>query len=350
MITADSDSIIEKIEYLEKNYDAIISNLLEVGACSSYEKIKKDCGIKIFILDKLIDLGKKYRSVLVKISNNKNEFLINDYYREKDFLEKEIYDTINNGSEDEFNDVLLIISLVDENEDTSIFISDLNNMYLKFSELKNLKTNIISTQYSQKGYIKEIILEVKGFGAGKFFKYETGLHKAIKRSNKNKKPVKLGVYVQVIPYVNEKDIVIQPSELKIEVFRSSGHGGQSVNTTDSAVRITHLPTGLSAESQNERSQHQNKDIALKILRAKLFRLEEERIIKEKKVKRNLMLFEYTGKDGIREYDYIKNQVFDYGLNLSFKNLSNILKGNMQDILDGFMKKDEIAKLNNIFTI
>ena len=345
-----NDTIIEKIEYLGKNYHAIVSNLLEVGACSSYEKIKKDCGMKISILDKLIDLGKKYKAVLVKIGNTKDEFLIGDCNKEKDFLEKEIYNIINDDSKDKSSDILLIISLIDENEDSSIFISDLYNMYLKFSELKNLKTNIISTQHSQKDYIKEITLEVKGFGASKFFKYEAGLHMAIKKSKKNKNPVKLGIYVQVLQYVDEKDIVIQPSELKIEVFRSSGHGGQSVNTTDSAVRITHLPTGLSAESQNERSQHQNKDIALKILRAKLFRLEEERIIKEKKVKRNLMLFEYTGKDWIREYNYIKNQVFDYGLNLSFKNLSNILKGNMQDILDGFMKKDEIAKLNNIFTI
>jgi peptide chain release factor 1 len=346
----DSDVIIEKIEYLEKNYDAIIDNLLKTGSCSSYEKIKKDCGMKISILDKLIDLGKKYRAVLVRIGNTKDEFLINDYYKEKDFLEREIYNTINNGSKDELNDILLIISLVDENEDAGVFISDIYKMYSKFSELKNLKTNITSTQHSQKGYIKEITIEMKGSGASKFFKYEAGLHMAIKKSKKSKNAIKLGVYVQVLPYVDEKDIVIEPSKLKIEVFRSGGHGGQSVNTTDSAVRITHLPTGISAESQNERSQYQNKDIALKILRAKLLRLEEERIINEKKVKRNLMLFEYTGKDEIREYDFIKNQVFDYRLNLSFKNLNNILKGNMQDILDGFIKKDELTKLDNIFTI
>jgi len=345
-----NDTIIEKIEYLEKNYDAIISNLLEVGACSSYEKIKKDCGMKISILDKLIDLGKKYRAVLVKIGNTKDEFLIGDCNKEKDFLEKEIYNIINNGSEDKLSDILLIISLIDENEDSSIFISDLYNMYLKFSELKNLKTNIISTQHSQKDYIKEITLEVKGFGASKLFKYEAGVHMVIKKSKKNKNPVKLGVYVQVLQYVDEKDIVIQPLELKIEVFRSSGHGGQSVNTTDSAVRITHIPTGISAESQNERSQYQNKDIALKILRAKLLRLDEERIIKEKKVKRGLMLFEYAGKDEVREYNYIKNQVSDYRLGLSFKNLYHILKGNMQDILDGFIKKDELTKLDNLFLI
>jgi len=305
-----NDTIIEKIEYLEKNYDAIIKNLLEAGACSSYEKIKKDCGMKISILDKLIDLGKKYRVVLFKIGNTKDEFLISDYNKEKDFLEKEIYNIINNGSKDKLNDIILIISLIDENEDSSIFISDLSNMYLKFCELRNLKNNIISTQYSQKGYLKEITLEVKGAGASKFFKYEAGLHMAIKKSKKNKNPEKIGVYVQIFPCGADKDIVIQSSELKIEVFRSSGHGGQSVNTTDSAVRITHISTGISAESQNERSQYQNKDIALKILRAKLFRLEEERIIKEKKVKRNLMLFEYMGEDEIREYNYIKNTVFD----------------------------------------
>ena len=350
MKTNNSDAIIEKINYLEKNYDDIIKSLLEVGDCSSYEKIKKYCGIKISILDKLIDLGKKYRGILVKIDNIKDELLINYYFSQKDFLEKEIYNTLNNKIEDELNDILLVISLIDENEDANIFISDLYKMYSKFAESQNLKTNIISTQHSQKGYIKEITLEVKGFGASKFFKYEAGLHVAVKKSKKNKNPIKFGVYVQILPYVNENDIAIRPSELKIEVFHPSGHGGQSVNTTDSAVRITHLPTGISAESQNERSQYQNKDIALKILRAKLLRLDEERIIKEKKVKRGLMLFEYAGKDEVREYNYIKNLVFDHRLGLSFKNLSHILKGNMQDILDGFIKKDELTKLDNIFLI
>jgi len=346
----NNDIIIEKINYLEKNYDDIIKNLLEVGDCSSYEKIKKYCGMKISVLDKLIDLGKKYRDILVRINNTKDELLINDYFKQKDFVEKEIHSSIGPENEDKWNDILLTISLIDENENASIFLDDLYKMYYKFSESQNLRINIISTQHSQKGYIKEIVLELKGPGASKLFKYEAGLHMAIKKSKKNKNLIKFGVYVQIFPFENEKTIILQPPELKIEVFHSSGHGGQSVNTTDSAVRITHLPTGISAESQKERSQYKNKEIALTILKAKLLRLEEERIIKEKKVKRNLMLFEYSGKDEIREYDYIKNLIFDYRLGSSFKNLDHILKGNMQDIIDSLIKKDELIKLDNIFSI
>ncbi|MBM3700557.1 MAG: PCRF domain-containing protein [Actinobacteria bacterium] len=342
--------VIDKIEYLEKNYDDIISSLLETGACSTYEKIKKDCGIKISMLDKLIDLGKKYKEVSSSIIKTKDEFILSDYYKEKDFIEKEIYSVVENESRDKLNDILLVISIIDENEDAGVFISDLSNMYIKFCQSKNLKTNIISKQYSQKGYIKEINLEVKGPGAGSLFKHEGGLHTAIKNPGKNRNPLKLGIYIQVLPYVDKKDIILKPSELKIEVYHSGGHGGQSVNTTDSAVRIVHLPTGLSAESQNERSQHQNKKLALKVLKAKLLRLEEERIIKEKKVRRNLMLFDYINKDEVRKYDYIKNIVFDYRLDVSFKNLGNILRGNMQDIMDGFLKRDEMYMLKEMFSI
>jgi len=165
MKTNNSGAIIEKISYLEKNYDGIIKSLLEVGDCSSHEKIKKYCGIKISILDKLIDLGKKYRGIMVKIDGTQDEMLRIGYLNEKDFLEKEIYNTINQKSENERYDILLVISLIDENEDTGIFISDLYKMYSKFSGSQNLKTNIISTQYSQKGYVKEMSLEVKGFNA-----------------------------------------------------------------------------------------------------------------------------------------------------------------------------------------
>jgi peptide chain release factor 1 len=350
MKTIQSEVILEKMNYLEKNRDVIINSLLEVGDCSSYEKIKKYCGIKISILNNLIDLGKRYKEILVKIDNNHDELLKSNYLVQKDFLEKEIYNTINYKSDDEWRDILLVISLIEESEDANIFIFNLYRMYSKFAKSKNLTTRLISTHHSQKGFIKEITLEIKGFDARKFFKYEAGLHMAIKKSKKNKNPIKFGAYVQLFSYVDEKDITIQPSELKIEVFHSSGHGGQSVNTSDSAVRITHLPTGVSAESQNERSQYKNKETALKILRAKLLRLEEERIVNEKKVKRDSLLFEYLRKDEIREYNYIKNLIFDYRLGLNFKNMSYILKGNMQDIIDSLVKNDELTKLENMFLI
>ncbi|HZK12721.1 MAG TPA: peptide chain release factor-like protein [Atribacterota bacterium] len=335
------DKLLEKINYLEKNRDVILERLVSIGECSYYEKFKKDCGIKISILDRLIELGKQYRDKDLFEKNQKDE----------NGFEDKAYEILNSLDPNDSRDVIIEISSFEENKESEDFMNDLIVMYQKYSEQKKWKHTLISSESTKKGFLKQAIFDVKGESIFRHLKYEAGFHDAITNSDSKGNNFKeISVFIKVYPVIEEKELRWRPEDLKIETFHSSSHGGQSVNTSDSAVRITHLSSGISVSSQNERSQYQNKENALRILRARIVLAEEERLLELKSSERKLMLTNHLNKNKIRTYDFKKNKILDHRLEKTFNDLKHILKGNIDEIIIALMELDEIRKLNYILEL
>lgn len=229
-------------------------------------------------------------------------------------------------------------------EESAIFAADLFRMYTKYIEKKKLKLEVLSSRFSDLNGIKEIIFSVEGTDAYRYFRFESGVHRVqrIPITEASGRIHTSTVTVAVLPEPKEIELKIDPQDLKIEVFRAGGHGGQHVNVTDSAVRITHIPTGLVVSCQDERSQLQNKQRAMKILRARL--LEFKRAEEEKKLgeKRRSQIGTGDRAEKIRTYNFPQNRVTDHRIGLSIYNLNEILDGNL-DLVFEALESAEIAQ-------
>lgn len=231
-------------------------------------------------------------------------------------------------------------------DEAAIFAGDLFKMYGRYSELKNWTSEIISSHISEQGGFKEIILKVTGLGVCSKLKFESGGHR-VQRVPKTESQGRIHTStctVAVIPVTKAfQEIVINNSDLKIDTFRSSGAGGQHVNTTDSAIRITHLPTGTVVECQDERSQHKNKSKALSILVSRIHAHEIAKRNKESSLIRKNLLGTGDRSDRNRTYNFPKNRVTDHRINLSLYCLNDILNGNL-DVLIEPITQEYNAKL------
>jgi len=231
--------------------------------------------------------------------------------------------------------VILEIRAGTGGEEAALFASDLFRMYARFAELRNWKVEVLDSHATGIGGFKEIIAAINGKGAYSRLKYESGVHRVqrVPATESQGRIHTSAVTVAVLPEAEEVDVYIDPNDLRVDVFRSSGPGGQSVNTTDSAVRITHLPTGLVVTCQDEKSQHKNKAKAMKVLRARLLDKiqseQEARIARERKSQVG------TGdrSERIRTYNFPQNRVSDHRINLTLYKLDTILEGALDEIID-----------------
>ncbi|MEG0614524.1 MAG: peptide chain release factor 1 [Oscillospiraceae bacterium] len=232
-------------------------------------------------------------------------------------------------------------------EEAALFTNSLYRMYTMYAESKGWKCEILNSNPTELGGYKEISFSIKGEGAYSRFKYESGVHRVqrVPETESQGRIQTSTVTVAVLLEADEVELNINPTELKIDVFRASGAGGQHINKTESAVRITHLPTGLVVECQDERSQYKNKDRAMLILRSRLFeRLQQEhddKIASERKSQVG------TGSrsERIRTYNYPEGRITDHRINLTIYRLEYILNGNVDDIVDALATADQAAKLS-----
>ena len=225
-------------------------------------------------------------------------------------------------------------------EEAALFAADLLRMYLKYAENTALKAKILDFNKTSLGGYKEVILEITGRDVWQKLSHESGVHR-VQRIPKTEKEGRIHtstVSVAVLPSPKKASFEIKPSDLKIQTFRATGPGGQHVNVTDSAVRITHLPTGIAAACREERSQHQNKAKALEILKAKLFNIHQERIKEKEEELRRQQIKQAERPEKIRTYNFPQNRVTDHRLSKTWKNLSQILEGHLQPIINAFQEK------------
>lgn len=234
-------------------------------------------------------------------------------------------------------------------DEAALFCGDLANAYMRYAEIKGYKFEIVSLSEGSVGGYKEIVLLIKGNGAYSRLKFEGGTHRVqrVPQTESQGRVHTSAITVAIMPEIEDSEIEINPNDLKIDVMRSSGHGGQSVNTTDSAVRVTHIPTGLVVVNQDGKSQHKNKDAAIKVLKARLYDLrEQERLAKEHAIRKDQVgTGDRSGR--IRTYNYPQNRISDHRINLTLYKLDNIMaSGGFDEIIDALIAFYQAKAIEN----
>ena len=234
-------------------------------------------------------------------------------------------------------------------DEAALFAGDLFRMYSRYSERQKWKIEIISATESDAGGFKEIVFMINGKGAYSRFKYESGGHRVqrVPATESKGRIHTSAVTVAVLPEVEEVDVELDMNDVRIDVFRASGNGGQCVNTTDSAVRVTHIPTGIVISCQDEKSQLKNKDKALKVLRAKLYELELERQHSEVSAERKSQVGSGDRSEKMRTYNFPQGRVTDHRIGLTLYKLESILDGDIDEVLDALITSDQASKLANL---
>jgi len=220
-------------------------------------------------------------------------------------------------------------------EEAALFAADLFRMYTRYAEGKGWKVEVMDANETELGGFKEIIFSVSGPGAYGDLRYESGVHRVqrVPVTEAGGRIHTSAVTVAVLPEAEETEVEIRPEDLRIDVFRASGAGGQHVNKTESAVRITHLPTGMVVTCQDEKSQHKNKARALRVLRARLYEMEEQKRLQEESAIRRSMVGSGDRSERIRTYNFPQNRITDHRINLTLYKLDSVLEGELGEIIE-----------------
>ena len=231
-------------------------------------------------------------------------------------------------------------------DEASLFASDLLSMYQKYADLNSWKFEILSISETGLRGVKEAICNISGTNVFSKLKFESGVHRVqrVPTTESSGRVHTSAATVAVLPEAEEIDIEIEDKDLRIDVFRSSGPGGQSVNTTDSAVRITHMPTGIVVSQQDEKSQHKNKAKAMKILRSRLLDNEIQQKNKERSEQRKTQVGSGDRSERIRTYNFPQGRVSDHRINLTLYNLTEILEGKIDELINPLVAEEESKKL------
>lgn len=317
---------------------------------------------------KLSNLFKKFdrwKIVLSELEDNKNMLHNEEDEDLKEFIHSDI-EKLDRESEKLENDIIISLLPPDPNEgkntiveirpaaggdESSIFAADMFRAYSKYAERKSWKEEVLETNASDLGGIKSVVFSLSGDDVFEKMKYESGVHRVqrIPTTESGGRIHTSTITVAVYPEAEEVELDIKAEDLKIDVFKASGPGGQSVNTTDSAVRITHQPTELTVSSQQEKSQHRNKEIAMRILRARILeKIQAEEAAKQAASKKAQV---GTGdrSERIRTYNYPQNRITDHRFNVSVHNLPELLEGNFDLILNEIIRIDCERQLENLST-
>ena len=231
-------------------------------------------------------------------------------------------------------------------EEAALFAGDLMKMYARYAENQGWHVDVMSSNITDIGGVKEVVLLVEGRRAYSRLKYESGVHRVqrVPETESSGRIHTSAATVAVLPEAEEVDVDINPADVRVDIFCSSGPGGQSVNTTKSAIRLTHIPTGLVVSCQDEKSQLKNKDKAMKVLRNRLFELEYQKYLDEVSSKRKTMVSTGDRSAKIRTYNYPQNRITDHRINLTSYNLTSYMDGNIQEMIEALQLAENAERL------
>ncbi|HIH2763135.1 MAG TPA: peptide chain release factor 1 [Candidatus Azoamicus sp.] len=312
---------------LKKNLSDYISykNIIkEIQELTSIIKNESDNELKFLIENEITALNEKKIDLEKKILNKRTEkiFELND----------------------EINNIYFEIRSASGGNESSIFVKDLYKMYSNYFELKGWKYETLSCSYSNINGYKEIIMKISGKNVFDYLKFESGIHR-VQRVPLTEANGRVHTSTGTIAVLKETEqinsINLNPNDLRIDTYRASGAGGQHVNMTDSAVRITHIPTGIVAECQNERSQHKNKHTALSLLKSRILNVKNAEIKNEIDLKRKNLIGSGGRSEKIRTYNFPQNRITDHRINLTLYRLNDVLNGNIDLIIKNLKQNEEI---------
>jgi peptide chain release factor 1 len=355
-------ALLDKLKLYEENYIKLTEKLSNPDVSRNPQKLK-EYGKKIAEIEEIVNIARKYREVLASIKEAeemlkaekeeemrsflKDELKENNDKKQK--LEKKIKLLLTPKDPNDKKNVIVEIRAGAGGDEAALFAEVLYRLYTRYAENRRWKYSVLSSNNPGIGGFKEIIFEIEGEGAYGTMKYESGVHRVqrVPTTESQGRIHTSTATVAVLPEAEEVDVVIDPSDLRVDVFRSSGPGGQSVNTTDSAVRVTYVPSGMVVTCQDEKSQLQNKEKALKILRARLKEAEEEKQMSEQIEKRRLQIGTGDRSERIRTYNYPQGRVTDHRINLTLYKLDEILEGDLDQLTDPLKGADNEKKIEKI---
>ncbi len=344
--------LVEKFEELEKKIiDPEIMKDMNV-----WQKLAKEHGDMKPIVEKYREYSKHKK----ELEENK-EILKESLDDEMKELVKEEISELEDSIEKEEQDLKILLLPKDPNDEKNVFMEvragtggdeaglfaeDLLRMYRMFADKQKWKTEIMSISEQGVGGIKEVVFLVKGHGAYSKLKYESGVHRVqrVPATESSGRIHTSAATVAVLPEVEDVDVVINQNDLRIDVYRASGNGGQCVNTTDSAVRITHIPTGVVVTCQDEKSQLKNKDKAMKILKSRLYEKYQEEQNKDIADARKSQIGSGDRSERIRTYNFPQGRVTDHRINMTIYQLDSFLNGDISEMIDALITSDQAKKM------
>jgi len=343
----------KKLEELEKKYEELNKNLSDPEIITNQPKFQ-ECAKMHSDISKSVLKYKEYKNIIKEIEENSKLFseekdiefkkLISEELeklKEKKYnLEIELKEIMFPKDPHDNKNCIVEIRAGAGGSEAALFVGDLFRMYSRFAENNRWKTEVMSSSPTGIGGFKEIISSIIGKGVYRKLKYESGVHRVqrVPVTESSGRIHTSTVTVAILPEAEEVEININPNDLRIDTFHSTGHGGQSVNTTDSAIRITHIPTGMVVTCQDEKSQFKNKAKALMVLRARLLDMAEREKHEELALKRKSQVGTGDRSERIRTYNFPQNRITDHRIGLNLHNLEEVLEGNLNDLVSNLLEK------------
>ena len=349
--------MIERLEATLEKYQYLENELTKPDVLSDIKKTR-EYSKEMSSIEDIVNCYKKYKKVLEGIEQAKEMLKdpeigemakeeLKSLEEEKEVLDGELEILLIPKDPDDDKNVVMEIRGAAGGDEANIFAGDLFRMYNRYAEKKGFTYQVYNSVDGTAGGFSQIELIIKGKNAYSILKYESGSHRVqrVPVTESNGRLQTSTATVLVMPDVDEDiDIEINPNDLRIDIYRSSGCGGQGVNTTDSAVRITHLPTNTVVTCQNERSQIQNKEQALKVLKSRLYELEQQKKLEEAGTARRSKIGTGARAEKIRTYNYPQNRVTDHRIGYTTKNLDRVMYGDLDDIINAIIQEDQKRKL------
>ncbi|MDF2671809.1 MAG: prfA [Clostridiales bacterium] len=352
--------MLNKLEFIEEKYEELSRKVSDPEVISDVNLFQKLCK-EHNSLEDIVTKYREYKENMKRINDDKE--MLNDKLDKEmeELIQEELRELEEEKSKIE-NELKLLLIPKDPNDDRNVFVEirggaggdeaalfagNLFRMYTRYAERHNWKTEIMSSSPTDIGGFKEVIFLIKGQGAYSKLKFESGVHRVqrVPETESSGRIHTSTATVAVLPEVDDvNEVQINQIDLRIDVYRSSGHGGQSVNTTDSAVRVTHIPTGIVIACQDEKSQLKNKDKAMKILRARLYEMEQQKQKSEIAEERKSQVGTGDRSERIRTYNYPQSRITDHRIGYTAYKFEAFLDGDLDDMLDALITADQAEKL------
>lgn len=351
--------MLDRLEFIQNKYDELSVMISDPSIMANQNEWRKLCK-EHADLETIVTKYNEYKKTIEDLKDNKEMLTAEDDAEMREMLQEEVKSLSNRKQELE-NEIQILLLPKDPNDDKNVFVeiragaggdeaalfaANLFRMYTKYAEKERWKVEIMSSNETDIGGFKEVVFMIKGQGAYSKLKYESGVHRVqrVPDTESSGRIHTSTATVAVLPEVDDVEIEINEKDLKVDVFRASGNGGQCVNTTDSAVRMTHLPTGIVVSCQDEKSQLKNKEKALKVLKARLYEQAERERLAGIAEDRKSQVGTGDRSERIRTYNYPQGRITDHRIGLTLYKLETFLNGDIEEVINALITADQAEKM------